>query len=73
MEDALDVIGRRLVLLFDHTNTGGFLLKLWKVESEILAVLIIYLELHLSPLEFLEEQPIQPVRNKRKQKQILIG
>ncbi len=31
---ALDIIGRRLLQLFHHTNTSGFILCLWNVESK---------------------------------------
>jgi hypothetical protein len=65
---ALDLIGIWLVQLLFVLILADFSSCLWNVESETLAILLLYLEFLLLPFRNREGQHIPPVGNKEKLK-----
>jgi hypothetical protein len=65
---ALDDIGNRIVQLFCHANSAGFLPYPRRAESAALATILLHLELLLTPVEIRKSVHIQPIRIKEDMK-----
>jgi hypothetical protein len=59
-----DVIGKRVVQLFHHTNTGGFLLLPWECGKGDTSIFLLCLGLLPPPLETRKSNTFQPKKGK---------